>query len=108
MGYVYLILEIDKDGNERHKIGVTKNAPEKRVKQLQTGNSNIIRLLQAYESPNYKRVERWLHGRYSWKQTEAKNEWFNLSDNEVTNFIKECKMADVTIDLLLRENPFFK
>lgn len=36
MGYVYLLLETDKDGNERHKIGITKNWPEKRVKQLQT------------------------------------------------------------------------
>ena len=63
MGYVYLILEVDKDGYERHKIGITKNNPEKRVKQLQTGNSNVIRLLHTYESKNYKHVEKWLHNR---------------------------------------------
>lgn len=108
MGYVYLILEVDKDGNERHKIGVTKNSPEKRLKQLQTGNSNIIRLLHTYESVNYKRVEKWLHGRYRWKQTEAENEWFTLSDDEVLGFITECEKADTTIKILLKENPFFK
>ena len=108
MGYVYLILEIDKNGDERHKIGITKNNPEKRVKQLQTGNSGIVRLLQTYESDNYKKVEQWLHGRYKSKQTEAKNEWFNLSDDEVTGFLEECKKADTTISFLLKENPFFK
>lgn len=108
MGYVYLILEIDKNGDERHKIGITKNNPEKRVKQLRTGNSGIIRLLEAYESKNYKKIEQWLHGRYKWKQTEAKNEWFNLSNNEVIGFLDECKKADSTISLLLKENPFFK
>jgi hypothetical protein len=36
MGYVYLFLEVDKEGNEAYKIGITKNEPIKRVKQLQT------------------------------------------------------------------------
>jgi hypothetical protein len=36
MGYVYLLLQIDFDGNESYKIGITKNDPNKRVKQLQT------------------------------------------------------------------------
>lgn len=36
MGYVYLILEVDKNGDERHKIGISKNDPNKRNKQLQT------------------------------------------------------------------------
>jgi hypothetical protein len=62
-----------------------------------------VRLLQAYESANYKKVEQWLHGRYKWKQTEAKNEWFNLTDDEVMNFLDECKKADTTIQFLLKE-----
>lgn len=108
MGYVYLILEIDKDGNERHKIGITKNNPEKRVKQLQTGNSNVIRLLQIYESSNYKKVEQWLHNRFSNHKTEANNEWFFLSDEQIFGFQDTCKKLDETIQLLLKENHFFK
>lgn len=107
-GYVYLLVEIDKNGNERHKIGITKRDVNKRICELQTGNSGIVRLLQTYESDNYKKVEQWLHGKYKWKQTEAKNEWFNLSDDEVTGFLEECKKADTTISFLLKENPFFK
>jgi len=108
MGYVYLLLETDKDGNERHKIGITKNWPEKRVKQLQTGNSNVIRLLQTYESPNYKKVEQWLHSRFSGLKTETNNEWFKLNDDQVLGFQDICKKLDETIQLLLKENPFFK
>lgn len=107
MGYVYLILEVNQNGQESHKIGVSKNPPEKRLKQLQTGNPNEIRILSAYESVNYKKVEQWLHSRYSTKRTLAENEWFNLTDEQVFSFIDTCKKADETISLLLRENPFF-
>lgn len=107
MGYVYLILEVDKNGDEAHKIGVSKNTPEKRLKQLQTGNSNKLSVLKCYESKNYKRVEGMLHARYSYKQTLAMNEFFRLSDDEVIGFLDTCKKLDETIQLLLRENPFF-
>ena len=50
MGYVYLLLQTDIDGHESHKIGITKNDPKLRVKQLQTGNPNKISLLRQYES----------------------------------------------------------
>lgn len=108
MGYVYLILEVNQHGEEYHKIGISKNSPEKRVKQLSTGNPNEIRLLNSYESINYKRVEKWLHSRYSTKKTLADNEWFNLTNEQVLGFIDTCKKADETISLLLKDNPFFK
>jgi hypothetical protein len=107
MSYVYLILEVDKNGDEAHKIGVSKNSPEKRLKQLQTGNSNKLSVLKCYESKNYKRIENMLHARYSYKQTLAMNEFFRLSDDEVIGFLDTCKKLDETIQLLLRENPFF-
>lgn len=106
-GYVYLLVEIDKNGNERHKIGITKRDVNKRICELQTGNSGIVRLLQTYESPNYKKIEQWLHNRFSGLKTEAKNEWFNLSDDQVFGFIDTCKKLDETIQLL-KDNPFFK
>jgi len=107
MGYVYLILQIDENGDELHKIGISKNPPEKRLKQLQTGNPNQIFILNFYESLRYKKVEQWLHGRFSWKKTLAKNEWFKLSDEEVFSFLDECKKAEATFDIL-KDNPFFK
>ena len=108
MGYVYLLLEIDKDGNERHKIGITKNHPTKRKSQLQTGNSNKISVLTFYESKNYLKVEKWLHNKFSNQRTEAKNEWFNLTNEQVMNFPSICTEADKTITFLKENNPFFK
>jgi len=42
MGYVYLLLQVDAEGLETYKIGITKNDPELRVKQLQTFHKSMI------------------------------------------------------------------
>ena len=108
MGYVYLLLEVDKDGNERHKIGFSKNHPDKRVKQLQTGNSNVISVLTYYETKNYQKVEKWLHGDFRQQKTEADNEWFTLTNDQVASFLDRCKWIDETVNMLLEQNPFYK
>lgn len=106
MGYIYLLLEVDKHGEERHKIGITKNDPNKRNSGLQTGNSDKIRVLKFYESPNYLKIERILHRKFSLK-TSAGNEWRNLTNEEVMGFLGECKKADDIVSLLIRDNPFY-
>jgi len=108
MGYVYLLLEVDKQGNERHKIGFSKNTAHKRQKQLQTGNSNIISVLNEFETSNYKYVEKCLHKKYSNQKTETKNEWFTLTNEQVKNFIETCKEVDKTVTFMRENNPFFK
>jgi hypothetical protein len=107
MGYVYLLLQIDFDGNESYKIGITKNDPNKRVKQLQTGNPNKISLHRKYESKNYLKVERWLHRQYQ-TRTEAKNEWRTLTDEQVFSFLDDCQTSDDNIQFLLDNNSFFE
>lgn len=108
MGYVYLLLEVDKDGFERHKIGITKNSVEKRLAQLQTGNSNKISILHVYQSTNYKKIEKWLHNEFIPKKTEAENEWFTLDDDDVIGFNILCNKADKTINFLKETNHFYK
>ena len=107
MGYVYLLLQIDFDGNESYKIGITKNEPNLRLKQLQTGNPNKISLHRKYETKNYLKVERWLHRKYQTK-TEAKNEWRTLTDEQVFSFLNDCKEADDNIQFLLDNNSLYK
>lgn len=106
-GYVYLLLEVDQLGNESHKIGISKNEPTKRLNQLKTGNSNVISLLNYYESYEYKTIEKWLHTRFSTKKTLADNEWFKLNDSDVLGFIELCKKLEETIILLKNQNTFF-
>jgi len=107
MGYVYLLLEVDKYGDERYKIGISKNEPSKRKAQLQTGNSNKISLLKFYESKNYKKVEQSLHRRYGNLKTEAKNEWFVLSNEQVMGFHNTCLEADKIITFMKDNNYFY-
>lgn len=108
MGYVYLLLETDKNGDERHKIGITKNPVHKRISQLQTGNSNIITLLHSYETEHYRNVEHMLHKKYINQKTETKNEWFYLEDEQVLGFLKTCEELNEMVILLKENNPFYK
>jgi len=108
MGYVYLLFCVNKDGSEGYKIGITKNDPNKRVKQLQTGNESKIQLLNQYKSENFSKVEKMMHLKYSSYKTEANNEWFSLEADHVISFLVDCKEADQTISFLLENNPFYK
>lgn len=108
MGYVYLILEESVNDKETYKIGISKNDPNVRLKQLSTGNSNKIRIIDVYESDNYKKIEGWLHRKYSNLRTHANNEWFNLDDESIFTFQDECKKADETISFLKSNNHFYK
>ena len=73
MGYVYLMLAVDSAGIESYKIGVSKNHPEKRVKQLQTGNARKIDLIKFFESEHYRKIEKNLHLKYHRFYTESEN-----------------------------------
>jgi hypothetical protein len=106
MGYVYLILEINQSGQEQHKIGISKNEPTNRLKQLQTGNPNQISILHTYESKNYKKIENMLHKRYRTFKTLANNEWFSLNNDDVLNFTQICKKQDDMLILLEKNKNF--
>ena len=105
-GYVYLLHKATGD-IESYKIGISKNDPLKRVKQLQTGNDSQIHLLKQYESENYKKIEQMLHKQYGKFSTESGNEWFNLPADEVFAFIENCKKKDELISFMKENNPFF-
>jgi hypothetical protein len=107
MGYVYLLLEIDRNSNETYKIGVTKKDPNLRLKQLQTGNPNELRVLRFYESDNYLKVEKWLHRKYGYLKTVANNEWRMLDTEHVFSFIEDCTEADELITFLQNNNQFY-
>jgi len=106
-GYVYLMVEGDQYGEEKYKIGVTKNDPSLRLKKLKTGNSGELSVLKAYKSRNYKRIEKMIHRKYSNKRTLSQNEFFHLEDSDVLNFIEDCKTMEGIIDAL-KENFFYK
>jgi hypothetical protein len=107
-GYVYLLLEVNIEGKERYKIGISKNHPDKRVKQLQTGSSNKISTLNYFESANYKKIERLIHLRFHNKKTDGGTEWFALDDEDITSFISICKEYDNMVSFMKENNSFYK
>ena len=92
MKKIYLLRVDDGVDGVLYKIGITKNEVEKRVKQLQTGNGNIIEIVSVYESEYANKIETALHRGYF--SNQKKGEWFSLSYFIEFNFINECKMIE--------------
>lgn len=103
MGYVYLIGEI---GNEnRFKIGSTRCKDiNKRLKQLQTGNSEELYIKESFETTRPFKLETMLHNRF--KTSNLIGEWFELSKDDVKGFKLACENLQKIIDSL-KDNPFF-
>lgn len=101
MGYVYLI---EDEENNRYKIGVTKNL-KKRLRNLQTGNSNQIKVKYIYETEFPFRIEQMLHNKFS--EYNELNEWYNLPKQIVDNFDEYCNKLTIIINSL-KDNPYFQ
>ena len=92
---IYLVLEVDDKGSESHKIGSTKNDPLTRLKQLKTGNLIKLVLLNFMNLIIINGLKDFFIKKYISKQTLASNEWFNLSDEDVLNFLKNAKLDNI-------------
>jgi hypothetical protein len=70
------------------KIGISEN-PNKRVKQLQTGNGSKLRIVKTFDNPSpiysERLMERRLH--FLLKQFRKKGEWFEFRDMDQTQII---------------------
>ena len=103
MAFVYLIGEEANEGN--FKIGVTtEKTIEKRMKKLQTGNSNKLIIRKYYETDKPFKLETMLHNFY--KNKNILNEWFYLTNEEVEQFISVCDKYE-KIMICLKNNYFF-
>lgn len=101
MKYIYLIQSLE---NSYYKIGVSKH-PNKRIKELQTGNSSGLKLVETYQSEFAHKIEKSLQNRYAHLKKEG--EWFDLTiENEVT-FKKECQQIEENINTLKKYGNVF-
>ena len=99
MGYVYLLCDGD-----RFKIGMTTRKDiSKRIQELQTGNAFEIWLHTLYETDYPHIIEKMMHTRYA--SSNIKNEWFELSANQVLNFKSECSKCENLVHSM-KDNPF--
>lgn len=100
-GCVYLIADYN---NNVFKIGASRNCAVKRMKQLQTGNSNPLELLETFITNYPYRLETILHNKFKYKKVH--NEWYSLNEEEVKNFYLTCEEINKIIELM-KDNPFF-
>ena len=104
MGIVYLLKSNNGDCN-LYKSGITKYKAEKRIKSLQTGNGNDITVVETFESKYYNKIETALHRRHVSKK--VRGEWFELTKDDVKNFLSECQQMHDNFELLTNSgNPF--
>jgi|JFJP01.1.fsa_nt_gi predicted GIY-YIG superfamily endonuclease len=101
MKYIYLIQSLEEG---YYKIGVSKN-PTKRLQQLQTGNSSVLKLIDTYKTEHADIVEKALQRGY--KHLHKEGEWFNLSLEEEQGFNKNCKRIEDNIIFLRKNNNVF-
>jgi len=92
--YIYLIKSKQ---SQLYKIGITGNII-KRMKNLQTGNSEDLILIYKYQTKNYNKLEKALHNRYS--HLKINREWFMFDINIECNFLNDCKLIDNNLNFL--------
>jgi len=101
MKYVYLIQSLE---NSYYKIGVSKH-PKKRIKELQTGNSSELKLIEVYQSEFAHQIEKTMQRRYTHLKKEG--EWFDLSITNEVSFIKECQQIEENMVFLKKSGNVF-
>ena len=102
MKSIYLIR-----GNDgKYKIGIAKN-PQKRLSQLQTGNSDELKIIDTYHTRHARKIESILHNYYSYGK--QRGEWFILSIEEENRFKHMCENIEKSLNLLCdMVNEFIK
>lgn len=101
MKHIYLIQSLE---NSYYKIG-TSIHPQKRLREIQTGNPSPVKLIDTYPSEFANKIERTLHRRYAHVKKEG--EWFDLSISIEISFKDECQQVEKNLILLKKSGNIF-
>lgn len=104
--YNLYLIKSDIEENTYYKIGITKGDPLKRLKCLNTGNSHKLEMVKVFHSKWGTKIEKMLHRK--WKHLQTNGEWFELSAEEVKNFITECQKSHDSMLLLENQNTWLQ
>lgn len=101
---IYLLKSFNEEYGYVYKIGITKNDLSERLRNLNTGNPNKITVENTYY-PKVKasKLEARLHKRFSYSL--VKGEWYNLTDEDVNNFIQTCEILEQAL-LQIEKPPY--
>jgi hypothetical protein len=110
MKYVYLI---NIEGTNIYKIGFTKQYPEKRLKNLQTGNPYKMILTDSYESKIAPSIESVMHSYFQHKKTNSEEElklmgeWFELDKIDIEAFKITCQTIEGNLNAISNSTLFY-
>jgi len=96
--FIYIL---NAQGTDLYKIGITTRTTSKRIKNLQTGNGNIIIEVYKHESEYANVIEKMLHRHFS--HLRNKGEWFNFSEISVEDVKKKLHSFEDIINNLENE-----
>lgn len=91
------------EGTNYFKIGVTRKPITERLKELQTGNANILLPIYEFKTKYDFKLETALHAHYRLKKVNL--EWFELSSEEISDFLNICEKYEKIYETL-KDNPF--
>lgn len=110
MKYVYLINIQD---TNIYKIGFTKQSPEKRVKDLQTGNPYKMVLVDSYKSQIAPSIETVIHNYFKHKKNNPEEglsllgEWFILEKKDIETFQSTCQTIEGNLNAISNNTTFY-
>lgn len=96
-----------------YKIGFTKQSPEKRVKDLQTGNPYKMVLVDSYKSQIAPSIESVIHNYFKHKKNNPDEglsllgEWFLLEKKDIESFQSTCQKIEGNIKAISENTTFY-
>jgi hypothetical protein len=100
---IYLISS-ELNNNTLYKIGITKRNINKRLNELKTGNPATLSVIHTFESKYAPKIEKHFHK--SKASSNVGGEWFQLSEQDIANFIPQCILLHDNLDLLSKYNTW--
>jgi hypothetical protein len=101
---IYLICsEIDE--KRLYKIGFTRRKIEERIKEFKTGNASDIYIVDHFRSKWGTKIEARLHEIF--KNKHVSGEWFNLDDDDISNFKGYCEKHHNTLEIISTQNTYY-
>jgi hypothetical protein len=94
LDYIYLI-ESYSEHETVYKIGFSKH-PEKRLKEIKTGNPNELSILYKFNTKHNRKIETSLKRFYEHKCIDG--EWFKLDNDDVEKFEERCKILEKSFE----------
>jgi hypothetical protein len=95
---VYLISS-EMNNSKIFKIGFTRRSVEERIRDFTTGNVSNFSSIHVYNSIHCTKIEKLLHKHFS-KSRIGKSEWFNLTPEDIKEFIPLCERYHNTYEAL--------